>query len=88
MLWDCSFVAVDGERPVSAVLTSEEQPGRPLLGDVYTHLDWQNRGLATSLIQLAANALLDRGYRRMTLRVALANEGARRLYERIGFVRE
>lgn len=88
MLWDCSFLALDGDDPVSAVLTSEEEPGRPLLGDIYTHPDWQNRGLATSLIQLTANALLDRGFRLMTLRVAIANESARRLYERLGFVAE
>lgn len=88
MLWDCSFLALDDESPVAAVITSEEEPDRPLLGDVYTHPDWQRRGLATALIQLTANALLDHGYMRMTLRVAIANEGARRLYERIGFVRE
>ncbi len=85
MLWDCSFVAVQRIAPVAAVLTSEENPGKPLLGDVYTHPDWQRRGLATALIHLTANALHERGYKEMTLKVAIANTDARRLYERLGF---
>jgi ribosomal protein S18 acetylase RimI-like enzyme len=87
MLWDCSFVALDGDQLVSTVLTCESK-GRPHLPYIYTHPDWQSRGLATALIQLTTNALLEHGYDRVALRVSLTNQGARRLYERLEFVPE
>jgi GNAT superfamily N-acetyltransferase len=87
VLWDCSFVALDGETPAATVITCKEK-GVPLLPYIYTHPDWQRRGLASALIQYAMNALLDRGYKQVRLRVALANLSARRLYEHFGFVQE
>jgi GNAT superfamily N-acetyltransferase len=87
MLWECSFVAHDGQTPAATVITCEEN-GVPLLPYIYTHPDWQGRGLATALIQYAMNALLDRGHKQVRLRVAHANLRARRLYEHIGFVEE
>ncbi len=84
VLWDCSFIALASGRPVSAVLTCDEE-GVPLLAYIYTHRDWQNRGLGTSLIGLAMNALAHRGYDIVSLRVAVANEGAQRLYRQLGF---
>lgn len=87
MLWDCSFVALDRETPAAAVIACEEERV-PLLSYIYTHPDWQGGGLATALIQYSINALLERGYERVRLKVALANVGARRLYKRIGFAEE
>jgi GNAT superfamily N-acetyltransferase len=87
MLWDCSFVALDRETPAATVITCEEK-GVPLLSYIYTHPDWQGHGLATALIQYSMNALLERGYERVRLKVALANVGARRLYKHIGFAEE
>ena len=87
MLWDCSFVALDGETLAATVIACEEK-GVPLLPYIFAHPDWQGRGLASALIQYAMNALVDRGYAQVRLRVALANVRARRLYEHIGFVEE
>ena len=86
-LWDCSFIALASGRPVSTALTCDEN-GVPLLGYIYTHPDWQNRGLATSLIAIAMNALARRGYDIVSLRVATANDAAQRLYRRLGFEEE
>ena len=58
--FDCSFVALDGDRIVAAALVCMDE-GRPLLARAYTVPAWQNRGLARALIQLSMNALLDRG---------------------------
>ena len=87
VLWDSSFVAFASERPVSAVLTCEEK-GVPLLAYIYTHPEWQNRGLGTALIRLAMNAAARRGYGMVSLRVATANNDAQRLYRRLGFSEE
>jgi ribosomal protein S18 acetylase RimI-like enzyme len=86
-LWDASFLSLDGDTPVATVLTTNEN-GRPLLAYIYTHPKWQSRGLATALIRRTAETLHSLGFCEMTLRVALANEGARRLYERLGFTKE
>ncbi len=86
-LWECSFLTPASSAALSAVLTTLEG-GRPLLGYIYTHPDAQGRGLATGLITRARQALAERGFQRVALRVAIANERARRLYERLGFAAE
>jgi ribosomal protein S18 acetylase RimI-like enzyme len=86
-LWDCSLVAVDAGTPVAVVLTTNED-SHPLFAYVYTHPDFQRRGMATSLLQRCMKALHKRGFDHVRLRVALANERARRVYERLGFAEE
>jgi len=86
-LWDCSIHALAEGSPVAVVLASEYSC-QPLLYDICTHPEWRQRGLATTLIQLSMNALMDRGYARVRLKVAEANTDARRLYERMGFLPE
>jgi ribosomal protein S18 acetylase RimI-like enzyme len=48
----------------------------------------QRRGIGAALLEAAAAEARARGARRLTLRVLARNEGARRLYERAGFVVE
>jgi predicted GNAT family acetyltransferase len=85
MLWDCSFLALDGETPVAAVFTSNEN-SHPLFHEVFTHPDSRGHGLATALLRRAMSALTAQGFGHVRLRVAVANETARQLYERLGFV--
>lgn len=86
-LWDCSFVAVEAGTPVAVVLTTDDKP-HPLFAYVYTHPDIQRRGMATGLLQRAMKALHKKGYEKVRLRVAVANERAQRVYKRLGFVEE
>lgn len=86
-LWDCSFVALSDRTPVAVVLASEHSC-HPLLYDICTHPDWRRRGIAAALIQLSMNALIDRGYANVRLKVAAVNTDARRVYERMGFLPE
>jgi ribosomal protein S18 acetylase RimI-like enzyme len=86
-LWDCSIVAVVDPGPVAVVLASEYSC-HPLFYDICTHPEWRRRGLATTLIQLSMNLLIDRGYATVRLKVAVANTDARRVYERMGFLPE
>lgn len=83
-LWDCSILALADRAPVAVVLASEYSC-HPLLYDICTHPDWRRRGLARALIQLSMNALIDRGYNDVRLKVAIGNVDARSVYERMGF---
>ena len=46
---------------------------------------WQRRGLGKQLMDWAEADLLARGFREVTLNVARDNEGALRLYQRLGY---
>ena len=48
--------------------------------------EWRNRGIGTRLIQVAEASLVRMGFRRALIAVARDNPGARRLYERMGYV--
>lgn len=45
----------------------------------------QGRGIGTRLIQAAEQELCQRGFQWATIAVAVENDGARRLYERLGY---
>lgn len=45
----------------------------------------RNRGLGTALMEHIENDLLQRGFREVTLNVAEENDGALRLYQRLGY---
>ena len=51
-----------------------------------TYPEHRGRGLGMRLLALAENLARDRGLSAMSLIVTGGNEGARRLYERIGYV--
>lgn len=46
---------------------------------------WQGRGLGSRLMEVVERDLLARGFREVTLNVARENEGALRLYQRLGY---
>ncbi len=83
-LWECSFIAVENSRPVSAVLVCEED-GKPLLAYIFTHPDCRNRGFVTGLTKQVLNALHARGYTIARLRVTRGNEPAEHVYRKLGF---
>jgi ribosomal protein S18 acetylase RimI-like enzyme len=46
---------------------------------------WRGRGVGTHILDVLEKDLLARGFREVTLNVARENEGAIRLYERLGY---
>ena len=83
-LLDCSFAALEADRPVSVTLVSLDE-GDPLLAQVYTGSPYQNLGIARALIQLSINALAAKRETVLKLVVTVGNEPAEHLYQRMGF---
>ncbi|OEO31201.1 hypothetical protein VW23_017510 [Devosia insulae DS-56] len=54
--------------------------------DLVVAAAWQGQGLGATLLTTAMTALRQRGANVVQLKVVTANAGARRLYERMGFV--
>jgi len=54
--------------------------------DLVVAPEWQGRGLGAALLATAMTALRERGASLVQLKVVTVNAGARRLYERLGFV--
>ena len=84
LLSDASFVAVDGERPVGAVLVTLWEE-RPLIAHVAVDPAVKRTGLGTDLMNAASNALAAEGRTELDLFVTEANEPAVRLYRSLGF---
>jgi len=83
---DCSFVIEEGEYIASASLITWWEPhDAPLVAFTMTRPEAQGRGLAGALLRMSMNALLDRGYERLTLIVTDGNTPAQRLYASLGF---
>jgi RimJ/RimL family protein N-acetyltransferase len=79
-----SFVALDAEVPVAAVLVGRYD-GLPLIGYVMTAAAHKGRRLATALNALALASLDAAGERQAHLWVTRGNTHAERIYERLGF---
>jgi len=85
-LADCSFCIRDGEFIASASLITWWSPhDAPLIAFTMTRPEMRRTGHAKTLIQASMNALLDRGYDRLTLVVTDGNVPAQRLYAELGF---
>ena len=80
-------VAWDGDEPVghAHVAWTGTKLGVPEIQDVFVPADLRRRGIATAVSRGAERAAVRRGHRRISLGVGIANDGARRLYERLGF---
>jgi GNAT superfamily N-acetyltransferase len=86
---------LDG-RPVGDVFLSWEPadepevrrrlPGVPRLGHLEVLGPFQRRGIGTALIRAGEDAARQLGHDRLALGVGVGNPGARRLYERLGYV--
>ena len=83
-LLGCSYVAHQEELPVSVALVSMDGD-EPLLAQLYTVPEWKNRGLASALIQLSMNALIENGFGVLNLMVTDGNEAAAHVYRKLGF---
>jgi ribosomal protein S18 acetylase RimI-like enzyme len=88
--WIVTLLALEGETPVGLLIAMEgfsTFAARPLLNihDVAVHPDHRGRGVGTALFQEAEKIALKRGCCKLTLEVLSGNEGAKRLYQRLGF---
>jgi len=80
-------IEVDGEVAGSIQYLEEDEPDYRQAGiDIYLSERFQGRGLGTEAIAVLAAYLIDeRGHHRLTIDPAVANVGAIRSYEKVGF---
>ena len=71
--------------PGGGFLTPEEYG---FIFDVWVEPSHRGKGIGRFLVSWASEWALKRGYRKIKLEVAEVNEGARRIYEGLGFERE
>ena len=83
-LLEHSYVALDGDAPVSAVLVARHE-GMPFISYVFTAASHNGRGLATKLTVVALRSLHAAGEKRAHLWVTAGNAPAEAIYERLGF---
>jgi ribosomal protein S18 acetylase RimI-like enzyme len=76
---DGHLIAIAGTHLYSSEL------GVAAVGNVYTRRDYRGRGLAARVTSAVVEDAIIRGVTTIVLNVAPANEGARRVYERLGF---
>ncbi|MCT2581538.1 GNAT family N-acetyltransferase [Actinophytocola gossypii] len=89
------LVAWSDDRPVGVVYLwwepAEEPelrlhlPGTPLLTHLEVHADHRARGTGSALIAAAERELVRRGHTAVALAVEVGNDGAARLYRRLGY---
>jgi GNAT superfamily N-acetyltransferase len=81
------FGSVQGETllSVAGVHVVSEVASIAALGNVYTHSEYRNRGLATQTSAAVVKSLLKAGIATIVLNVALANAPAVHLYQQLGF---
>ena len=82
------LVAWDGGEPVghAHIAWRETKLGIPEIQDVYVLPEQRRRGVASALTRAAERAVADRDHASISLSCGIANEPARRLYERLGYV--
>ena len=78
---DGKLVAIAGTHLSSSEL------GVAAVGNVYTRRDCRGRGLGARVTSAVVEGVITCGVTTIVLNVAPANEGARRVYERLGFER-
>lgn len=57
----------------------------PEIGSLAVSATWRGRGIGTALVRAAEERVRARGHDRAALLVAAQNDGARRLYARLGY---
>jgi GNAT superfamily N-acetyltransferase len=82
------LIAEEDGRPVGYALASvvPETPIRGHLYDFFVRGDVRKRGVGVALVAAVAKQLRERGVTHLSLDVGIRNDGARRLYDRLGFV--
>jgi predicted GNAT family acetyltransferase len=79
-----AVLALDDGRPVAVGSGFEDEPGWCLVVAMWTSPDWRGRGLAARVLDLVLAWAREQDLA-VHLDVAVANPGARRVYERYGF---
>jgi GNAT superfamily N-acetyltransferase len=81
------LVAWDGSEPVghAHVAWAETTLGVPEIGDVFVPVELRGRGIGTELSEAAEEMARTRGHRQISISASIANEGALRLYRRLGY---
>jgi mycothiol synthase len=83
---DLSFLALDGAVLAGFCLCEgADEPDTGWIDTVGVRPAYRRRGVATALLARTMAAMRDAGLDRAALRVNEDNDGARRLYERLGF---
>ncbi|MDP9304656.1 MAG: GNAT family N-acetyltransferase [Actinomycetota bacterium] len=59
--------------------------GVPEIGDVFVPAELRGRGIGTELSEAAEQMAHRRGHRQISISASIANEGALRLYRRLGY---
>ena len=59
--------------------------GVPEIGDVFVPAELRGRGIGTELSEAAERMARRRGHRQISISASIANEGALRLYRRLGY---
>jgi GNAT superfamily N-acetyltransferase len=80
-------VAWDGSEPVghAHVAWKETTLGVPEIGDVFVPAELRGRGIGTELSEAAEKLARERGHGQISISASIANEGALRLYRRLGY---
>jgi ribosomal protein S18 acetylase RimI-like enzyme len=80
-------VAWEGSDPVGHAHIAWDQTtlGVPEIGDVFVPTELRRRGIGTKLSEAAEHVARARGHRRISISASIANEGALRLYRRLGY---
>ncbi len=81
------LVAWDGSEPVGQahVAWAETTLGVPEIGDVFVPVELRGRGIGTELSEAAEQMARMRGHRQISISASIENEGALRLYRRLGY---
>lgn len=80
-------MAWDGSEPVghAHVAWEETTLGVPEIGDVFVPVELRGRGIGTELSEAAEQMARGRGHGQISISASTANEGALRLYRRLGY---
>jgi GNAT superfamily N-acetyltransferase len=83
------LIAWDGDRPVghAHVAWVNTTLGVPEVQDVFVPEGHRRQGIGSELTRAAERLAAARGYERISLSFGIANDGARRLYERLDYRR-
>jgi len=81
------LVAWAGSDPVghAHIAWKETTLGVPEIGDVFVQAELRRRGIGTELSEAAERLARTRGHRQISISASIANEGALRLYRRLGY---
>jgi GNAT superfamily N-acetyltransferase len=81
------LVAWDGSEAVGHAHVAWEKTtlGVPEIGDVFVPAELRGHGIGTELSEAAERLARTRGHRQISISASIANEGALRLYRRLGY---